>query len=155
MRLFICTFFFIQNFVFHLSYAQKTEKRDKKLQCSGGCISEQQESHIGVQVLTALVMRSYVFWDITPCSPLKVIRRFGGICSLHLKGRRISRERNQRENGWQAEHTLKMEAKCSSKMSVDFQRTTQFYIPEDRILRLGYCLGGVTCYISEEYFFFM
>jgi hypothetical protein len=25
-----------------------------------------------------MVMESFVFWDITPCSPLKVNRRFGG-----------------------------------------------------------------------------
>jgi hypothetical protein len=30
------------------------------------------------------------FWDITPCSPLKVNLRFGGIYSLHLQGRRIA-----------------------------------------------------------------
>jgi hypothetical protein len=31
-----------------------------------------------------------VFWDITPCSPLKVNRRFGGTYRLYLQGRRIS-----------------------------------------------------------------
>jgi hypothetical protein len=31
--------------------------------------------------------------------------------------------------------TLKMEATCFSEMSVDFQRTTRCYIPEDRTLR--------------------
>jgi hypothetical protein len=29
--------------------------------------------------------------DITTCSSLKVNRRFGGTCPLHLKGRKISR----------------------------------------------------------------
>jgi hypothetical protein len=32
--------------------------------------------------------RSSVFWDITPCSPLKVNRRFGGRFLLHLQGRK-------------------------------------------------------------------
>jgi hypothetical protein len=36
-------------------------------------------------------MNSYIFWDITLCSPLKVNRRFGGTCHLHLQGRRIIR----------------------------------------------------------------
>jgi hypothetical protein len=27
---------------------------------------------VGVEILTAVVMKSTVFWDITPCSPLKV-----------------------------------------------------------------------------------
>jgi hypothetical protein len=55
------------------------------------------------EVLTAVVMKSYIFWDTTPCSLLKVHRRFGRTCSLHLQGRRISRARNQRESRWQAE----------------------------------------------------
>jgi hypothetical protein len=42
-------------------------------------------------------MKSTIFWDITPCSPLKVNRRFGGTYRLHLQGRRISRAGNQRE----------------------------------------------------------
>jgi hypothetical protein len=32
---------------------------------------------IGSDVLTAVVMKSSFFWDITLCSPLKVNRRFG------------------------------------------------------------------------------
>jgi hypothetical protein len=35
---------------------------------------------------------------------------------------------------------LKVEAKCSSEMSVDFQRTTQHYIPEDRTLKYTVCM---------------
>jgi hypothetical protein len=27
-----------------------------------------------------------VFWDVTPCSPLKVSQRFGGTCGLCLQG---------------------------------------------------------------------
>jgi hypothetical protein len=26
---------------------------------------------VGFEVLTAVVMKSYIFWDIKPCSPLK------------------------------------------------------------------------------------
>jgi hypothetical protein len=37
--------------------------------------------YVGFEVLTPVVMKSAVFWDITPCSPLKV---------------------NQRESRWQA-----------------------------------------------------
>jgi hypothetical protein len=42
-------------------------------------------------------MKSIIFWDITPCSPLSVNRRFGGTYRLYLQGRKISRARNQRE----------------------------------------------------------
>jgi hypothetical protein len=34
-------------------------------------------AYVGFEVLTAVVMNSSVFWDIMPCSPLKVNRRFG------------------------------------------------------------------------------
>jgi hypothetical protein len=53
----------------------------------------------GFEVLTAVVMKSTVFWDITPCSPLKVNRHFGGAYRLHLKGRTISQARYQRKAG--------------------------------------------------------
>jgi hypothetical protein len=32
------------------------------------------------------VIKSSILWSITPRSPLKVNRRFGGTCSLHLRG---------------------------------------------------------------------
>jgi hypothetical protein len=31
------------------------------------------------------LLKSSVFWYITPCSPLKVTRRFEGTCRLHLQ----------------------------------------------------------------------
>jgi hypothetical protein len=43
--------------------------------------------------------KSYIFWDITPCSPLKVSRRFGGTYLIHHHGQRISQARNLREAG--------------------------------------------------------
>jgi hypothetical protein len=47
--------------------------------------------HVISEVLTA----EPIFGIITPCSPLKVSRRFGRTYLLHLYGRRINRERNQ------------------------------------------------------------
>jgi hypothetical protein len=61
-------------------------------------------------------MKSSIFWDITPYSPVKVNIRFGGTGRLHLQGRRISQTRNWRESRWQAE------------------RTTRRRIPKDRTL---------------------
>jgi hypothetical protein len=43
---------------------------------------------IGFEVLTEVVMKSTIFWDITPCSPLSVNRRFGETYRLHLQGRK-------------------------------------------------------------------
>lgn len=33
--------------------------------------------------LIAVVMKGFVFWNITPYSPLKINRSFGGTCRLH------------------------------------------------------------------------
>jgi hypothetical protein len=45
------------------------------------------------EVLKSLVMQSTIFWDIKPCSPLKVKRRFGRTYRLHPQVVIISRER--------------------------------------------------------------
>jgi hypothetical protein len=52
------------------------------------------EYRIGLEVLTAVVMTSSTVWEITPRNPLKVMRRVGGTCRLHLQGRRIRQARN-------------------------------------------------------------
>jgi hypothetical protein len=51
-------------------------------------------------------MVAYLRYRHSQTSPLKVNLRFGGAYRLHLQGRRISRIRNQRESGWQAELCL-------------------------------------------------
>jgi hypothetical protein len=51
--------------------------------------------YVGSMVLTAVIMKISIFWDITPYSPLKVNWRFGGKCHLHLQGWRINHERNK------------------------------------------------------------
>jgi hypothetical protein len=52
------------------------------------------------EVLTAVVMKSRIFWDINPCSPLKVKRHFGETYRLHLQ-HQISWVKCQRESRWQ------------------------------------------------------
>jgi hypothetical protein len=37
----------------------------------------------GFEVLTAVVMKSFICWDTAPYSPLKVDRRFGETYGLH------------------------------------------------------------------------
>jgi hypothetical protein len=59
--------------------------------------------------------KSSIFWNTTPCSSLKINRRFGGTCRCHLHSRRISRARYKHESQVPAS-TLKMEAICSSEM---------------------------------------
>jgi hypothetical protein len=53
--------------------------------------------YVGFEVLTAVVMKNYIFWDIMPYSQLKVIRRFEQTCRFHLQGRRIIQGRNERD----------------------------------------------------------
>jgi hypothetical protein len=43
-------------------------------------------------------LKSYIFWDITPCSPLKINRRFGRIYRLHFQCR-MNHVKNQHEAG--------------------------------------------------------
>jgi hypothetical protein len=97
-------------------------------------------------------LKSTILWDITPCSPLEVNRRFGRIYKLHLEGRRISRTRNQRAPNASTLIScsdyfsiLKMGAICSSETLVDFQRITRRYIPEDSTLHNHYC-ENLKCY---------
>jgi hypothetical protein len=64
-----------------------------------------------------VVIKSSIFWDITPRSPLKVNRRFGGTCRPIFTA-------------------LKMEVPRSSETSVDFQRSTRRYIRDNRTLKV-------------------
>jgi hypothetical protein len=43
-----------------------------------------------VEILTAITMKCSIFWDVTPCSPVKIYRRFGGAYCLHLQVRKTS-----------------------------------------------------------------
>jgi hypothetical protein len=55
---------------------------------------------IGFEFLAALTMKSYsVIWDTTPCSPVKVSRRFRETYRSNLQGRRISQARSQHQAG--------------------------------------------------------
>jgi hypothetical protein len=57
---------------------------------------------VGFEVLTAVFMKSSIFWDVTLCSPLKVNRRFGGTCRLHHQGQRINRATSMKAGGKQS-----------------------------------------------------
>jgi hypothetical protein len=46
------------------------------------------------EILTAAVMKISIFWDVTPCRPLKVNRHFVETFRLHLQCRRISQPRD-------------------------------------------------------------
>jgi hypothetical protein len=58
-------------------------------------IKDMSEKPIKIEVFTAAIMRSSVFWDMMMHSPLKVNRCFKRTCRLHLQGQRERRARNQ------------------------------------------------------------
>jgi hypothetical protein len=99
----------------------------------------------GFEVLTTVVMKSYIFWAIMTCSSLKLNRRFGGTCCLQLQDPKINQSRHRHEADSKQSFlmlisclsyssTLKIEATatCSLETSVEFQRAMRLYIPEDR-----------------------
>jgi hypothetical protein len=94
-------------------------------------------SYIEFEVLTAVVMKSTIFWYITPCSPLKANRRFGRTYCLQVASRAVLSFPpafalvSCSAYSW----TLKMEAICSYQTSVGFQRTTRRYITKDCTLQ--------------------
>jgi hypothetical protein len=77
---------------------------------------------VGCEVLTTVVVKSCIFWDIMLCIPLNETSPKAGSPAFRLV------------SCVAYSSTLKMEATCSSETSVDFQQTTQCYIPEDRAL---------------------
>jgi hypothetical protein len=78
--------------------------------------------HVVSNVFTSVVMKRSVFWDIKLWCPLKVNRRFGGTCACCMVVSRL-----------EYSSTLNSET-CSFETSVDFQRITRRYMPEDRTL---------------------
>jgi hypothetical protein len=51
------------------------------------------------ETLTDVVMKICTFWDVTPCSPLKLNQRYRGKRRLNLHGWRVSRKKKQHETG--------------------------------------------------------
>jgi hypothetical protein len=64
---------------------------------SGRNMSESMDIYIYITNKRTDVQKSPIFWNITPRSPLKVNRNFGGTRRLHLRSR-IWRKINQRGN---------------------------------------------------------
>jgi hypothetical protein len=73
-----------------------TRKGGEDFVCSKLCVNEdtaQRKIINDTHVIT--IKNNSAFCNITPCSPLEVNKRFGGICRLHVQGRRINQARNQ------------------------------------------------------------
>jgi hypothetical protein len=85
----------------------------------------------------------YLLWDIMPCSPVKVNRRFGGFYCFYLHDRRVNQIRDQHGAGSKQRlaysSVFKMKPVCSTETSVDIHRNTRRYISEDRIIHSHFC----------------
>jgi hypothetical protein len=79
-------------------------------------------------------MKNSVFLGITPYSSLKINRRLGGTCRLHIQGPRISQAGNQREADIKQSNRLaeisgyvgEPEGKCTTRSEFPLAR------PQDR-----------------------
>jgi hypothetical protein len=72
------------------------------------------------EVLTTMVMKNTIFWDITPCSPLEVNRRFGETYRLHLQGRKISQRETSLKAGGKLEDGDEMFLRNGGWLSTDY-----------------------------------
>jgi hypothetical protein len=79
--------------------------------------------YVGSEVLTAVVKKSSIFWDLTPCIALKVNREWYACYLLHA-GLLLD-----------LLLTLKVEVKYYFETSVDFQRTAGRCMPEEKAFR--------------------
>jgi hypothetical protein len=74
-------------------------------------------------IVDVLNVKFSVFWNITPCSPLKGYRRFGGTYRLRFRGRRISRARNQRESKWKTKQSAQVKITLRLTVSQSVNRS--------------------------------
>jgi hypothetical protein len=82
--------------------AQRQVILDATKNLSEGTWTHQQFNEEVRCIKQLLRLKSIIFWDMTPCSPLSFSRRFGGTYRLHLQVRRNKFSTNQQASRWQA-----------------------------------------------------
>jgi hypothetical protein len=55
-------------------------------------MARKRETKVGSEVLATIVIESSVFWDITPCIPLKINPHFGGHVASTFKFRKQGKQ---------------------------------------------------------------
>jgi hypothetical protein len=94
-------------------------------------------------------MRISVFFDVAPCSLLKVNRWFRGTCRLRIQGSILSQRRNQHEVASKKRCACCLpESRISSETSVTFMPTTRRYVLEDTDLQFLVCMEKSIFYIT-------
>jgi hypothetical protein len=93
---------------------------------------------VGFVVLSAVITKIYIFWDITPCRPVKSTYvsdyHVASIFRVEGKPRKeltLVAVRFELIYCLAYSSVLKMEPTYSSETSVNFHLTTRHYIPED------------------------
>lgn len=88
-------------------------------------------------------LKNTIFWYVTPCSLVKVQRRLGRICLVHLQARRESRKRESAflflVSCSAYSSTQIMDVVRSSETSVIIHRITWRDVPEDNTLHCHLC----------------
>jgi hypothetical protein len=68
---------------------------DNRMRVKARIKAEKNCYEVEFEILTAVTMKSTVFWVVTSCSSIELDLR--GTCRLHLQGRRVNPARNYRK----------------------------------------------------------
>jgi hypothetical protein len=123
------------------------------------CKSEDEYKYIGFEVLTAVGVKSTVFWVLMVCS-LETGRCFGGIYCLQLQGQSIKQARNQQRQVGNMRYTALQPRRnicCTSNITinqiVNYQTERKCNIVSNILLHITY-LFLVSCQPSYIQFVF-
>jgi hypothetical protein len=83
--------------------------------------------YVAFEVITAVVMKVAIFWDIAPCSPY-MNQRFEGTYHHHLQSRNRPRKKPGFLLAWFSTLKMGMILSCETLVHI---LTTKCYIPED------------------------
>jgi hypothetical protein len=114
---------------------------------------------LAFEIISAVDIKTSVFWDITPCCPVKVNDVSEEHVTFIFRVEEEAKEETSMKHSasyacfvlcssFDHSFTLKVEAVCSSETSIDFHRTTRRYIPEDRarlFVILQLCIFSICC----------
>jgi hypothetical protein len=143
------------------------KRTDQEYIWNEGEVSEQngilhtEKYSLGFEVLRAVLINSSIFWDIKPCSLLKVYWRFGGTHNLYLHSRRVNQARNQHEEStkqfeprkWMQNVPLKYWLTCKGLYGIIFQKREFFrnIVTYIDCLALPWCISVVFLYRMGDY----